>query len=485
MFTAKLLFIEKEAYLMKRKVIALLLVLGLLLPCLGIFASASDAAYTIGNPYASVDWDAWGQYKTQLHVHTNGSDGSEPLDVVVEEHYRLDYDILCITDHMTLGVPWDQVPRTVPIARLIKYSRTGMLPMAPITSERRGEILAGVGRPSGSGKPMLEVTQGVELNGAVPSNSHLQGFFCDYGQGAIGVDMDWESPVRRNAKAGGVTTLNHLGEPTGAEDAADPLFYDNNPKWVDKFAYLFVNYPSLLGMDINSGTDDGTKYDKILYDRILAKTIPYGAVPWAFTYSDAHTPGQFDRAWTVHLMPELTAAALRTSMEDGAFFGFSRHARLERGDDSFVGEGAPPAVSRIEVSEAAGTIAITAQGYDEIVWTSNGEIVARGEVLDIAAHEEEIGSYVRAYLLGPGGILYIQPFTVLRPGQTLPKEEIKNPFDYSIPLRLLVDVLEFLAPKYSPLWFAWMAISYFDPALDAPWLSANLFKPLLGIIFGG
>ena len=475
-------FIVKEAHVMKRKIVALLLALGLLLPSLGILASASTPAYTIGNPYESVNWDTWGQYKTQLHVHTNGSDGEVPLNEVVEEHYRLGYDILCITDHMTLGAPWDQVPRTVPIMRLVKYSRTKMAPMAPITSERRTEILNGVGRPSG--KPMLEITQGVELNGAVPSNSHLQGFFCNYGQGAIGVDMDWESPVKRNAKAGGVTTLNHLGEPTGAEASGDVKFYDDNPKWVDKFAYLFVNYPSCLGMDVNSGTNDGTKYDIILYDRILAKTIPYGVTPWAFCYSDAHSPGQFDRSWTVHLMPEQTPAALRTSMEDGAFFGFSRHARLQLGDD-FVGEGAPPAVSRIAVDKTAGKITITASGYDEIIWTSDGEIVTKGATIDIAANDAKIGSYVRAELLGDGGILYVQPFTVLRGGQTLEKEEIKRVFDYSVPLRWVVDVLEFLAPKYSPLWVLWMAISYFDPAVDTPWLSANVFKPILGMIFGG
>jgi len=460
---------------MKRKLIALTLALCLLLPCLALAAQAANA-YTIGNPYETVDWSTWDAYKTQLHVHTNGSDGSEPLDVVVEEHYRLGYDILCITDHMTLGVPWDQAPRTVPLARLVKYERTGMAVMAPITSERRQEIFAGVGR---GGRGMLEIARGVELNGAVPSNSHLQGFFSDFGQGFIGMDLDWETPVKRAQKAGGVTTLNHLGEPAGAEKSGDPAYYGDNPQWVDKFAYLFVNYPSCLGMDINSGTDDGTKFDKILYDRILAKTIPYGVTPWAFTYSDAHTPGQFDRAWTVHMLPEKTEAALRASMENGTFFGFSRHARLERGDDNFVGEGAAPAVSGIAVDSAAGTITVKASNYNTIVWASMGEVVKETKVsglgshtqtLRIADYDAKIGSYVRAYLLGPGGILYIQPFTVLRAGQVLEKEAIPRVFDRSIPLRWMSDVLEFLAPKFSPLWILKMLLSQFDPYIDIPWV---------------
>ena len=225
---------------MKRKLVALLLALALALPCLALSASAAGP-YTIGNPYETVNWNTWNAYKAQLHVHTNGSDGGVPLDEVVETHYDLGYDILAITDHMTLGAPWNEMPRTVPVARLVKYSRTQMAVMTPLTDARRQEILTGVGR---SGRGMLEITRGVELNGAVPANSHLQGFFSDFGQGYIGLDMNWEAPVKRAHKAGGVTTLNHLGEPTGAEKSGDPLFYDKNPKWVNKFAYLFVNYPS-------------------------------------------------------------------------------------------------------------------------------------------------------------------------------------------------------------------------------------------------
>ncbi|MCL2300031.1 MAG: hypothetical protein FWC27_07790 [Firmicutes bacterium] len=451
---------------MKRKLFALLLALAFLLPCLSLGTSAA-ASYTIGNPYASVDWDTWKAYKTQLHVHTNGSDGELPLNELVEEHYRLNYDILAITDHMTLGVPWNQAPRTVPIMRLVKYSRTKMAPMAPLTDARRQEILTGVGRGN---RPMLEITRGVELNGAVPSNSHLQGWFSDFGQGFIGVDMDWETPIKRAQKAGGLTSLNHVGEPAGAEESGDPAYYDKNPKWVDKFAYLFVKYPScLIGMDVNSGTNDGTKFDIILYDRILAKVIPHGVLPWAFTYSDAHSPGQFDRAFTLHMMPELTEAALRTSMEDGAFFGFARHARLDKGD-AFEGKGDPPKVSRIAVDQAAGTITVTAAGYDTIVWVSDGVEVSRGNAtLDIAAHDAKIGSYVRAYLLGPSGILYIQPFTVLRAGQTLPKQDIPRVLDYSIPLSWVSAAANILF-NYTPLWLVKAAMVLFDPYVDLPWI---------------
>ena len=146
------------------KILALLLSLCLLLPCFALGVSAAKPAYTIGNPYASVNWDTWKQYKSQLHCHTNASDGDIPLNEQIEEHYRLGYDILCITDHMSLGVPWNEIPRTMPLMRLVKYERTKMAPIAPLTDQRREEILAGAGR---GGRGMLEITQGVELNGAV------------------------------------------------------------------------------------------------------------------------------------------------------------------------------------------------------------------------------------------------------------------------------------------------------------------------------
>jgi len=472
---------------MKRKLIAIALSLCLLLPVLAIAVQAETApAYTIGNPYASVNWGTWEQYKTQLHVHTDASDGAVPKDEVIEIHYELDYDILAITDHMTMGVAWDQVPRTVPIMRMTNPDRTGMRFITPLTPERRLEITTGSG-PTRDGRargPMLEVTQGNELNGAVFSNNHLNGFFTEYGQGKLGVDGDWLRPVRGVHADGGLTVINHPGDVHRAYEDDDPLtFFDRNPRWIDKFAYLFVNYDSSVGMDISSGWDGKTKYDRLLYDRIIEKTIPHGVLPWIYTYSDAHSPGEFDRGWTVHLMPDLTVPALRKSMEDGTFFGFSRSATFEM-PDGFRGEGPAPRVSNIAVDQAAGTITIAASEYTEIVWTTNRtKEVARGATLDIAEYGDEIGTFVRAYLIGPGGVLYVQPFTILRAGETLEKECIRNPFDYSWLLGWWADFGTFAKTWFPPWRAVWWVTTQFDPALDAPWLADLLYNWVYSRVF--
>ena len=458
------------------KVLSLAVALGLFVQCFSLNANAKGAkpAYEIGNPYAHVEWDEWEHYKTQLHCHTNASDGDIPLNEQIEEHYDLGYDILAITDHMTLGVRWDQVPRTVPLMRLIKYDRTQMLPVTPLTSERRAEILAGVGR---GGRGMLEVTTGIELNGAVPSNNHVNGYFTDYGQGMIGVEKDYETPIKNVHERGGITFIDHPGNTSGAPKSEDPeTFYAKSPDCVNKYANLFLNYSSCVGIDINSGTDAWTKYDRLLYDEILQKTIPHGVVPWSFTFSDGHQSGQFDRAFTVHMMKEFTVDDLRRSMEEGTFFGFSRHPRYEK-DDDFVGEGTPPIIYSIDVNKDAGTINIEAGNFDTIAWVSDGKVFYEGRdtTLKLSDYDDEIGSYVRAYLLGPGGILYIQPFTVLREGQVLEKEEIVKKFDLSVLLRGIVNIIIRLSPNWTPWRKLWNIISLFDPYIDLPWLTKLLY----------
>ncbi len=449
-----------------RSLCSLCMALCLLLSLCVVAYAEPAPKYTIGNPYETVDWDNWQPYKTQLHVQTNASDGGVPMNVTIEEHYRLGYDILAITDHMVLGSKWNEIPKTVPLARYVKKSRTLMAPMVALTDERREEIINGVGR---GGRGMMEVSNAVELNGMSPRNSHLNAFFTDYGGGAAGVDGDYETMVERIEARGGITFLDHLGLYTKADKQPDARFYTQDDKFVNKYAKIFVDHPSCVGMDLNSSEDSHTIYDRILYDRILEKTIPYGVVPWGFGFSDAHMDGQFDKGWTVHWMPEKTEPELRTSMEKGTFFAISRYGKYpqEVGETPLDGKENPvPAVNRVTVNQEQGSISIEGSEYKRIAWVSKGEVISEEPTLVLSEHDAQIGSFVRAFLVGDGGICYVQPFTVLRDGQTLEKVEIPETHDMAYYMRGFVDGYNKLIPKDSPWRMLWNLIAHYDSAVD-------------------
>jgi len=466
-----------------RKIIALCAAVALLLSSMAIVASASanQPTFTIGNPYANVDWDSFGQYKTQLHVHSSASDGEYTIRELVELHYELGYDILAITDHATVGVPWDQAPRIVPYLRLLQV--LGIIginnPRDVLTSERRQEILDGIGR---DGRGMLEITGGIEHKGvAILAESHVNSFWAgDYGQGMIGINGDFRTPIAEVHRRGGISFINHPGRITGAQDmtaAQAQEFYALDSFWASRFAALFLDFDSLVGVEVIGKDDRETHNDRILYDTLLQLLIPHGVTPWLFTNSDGHRTGEFDRAFTVHLLEEKTEANLRHSMENGEFFSVARYAWPEFGDRYGRRDGNHPQVSRISVNETTYTITIEADYYDNVVWVSNGVEIATGTTLNLANYSDEIGVYVRAYLTGPGGILYVQPFTVLRAGQTWEElqQPIVEPRAFADTLRTTVDVFEFVFGWFPPTRWLTYLVTQFDFVQSLPWLH-NLFN---------
>jgi len=437
---------------MKKKILCLLsliLCVCMLAPAVSAGAATRAAGhdYTIDSPYKDVNWDTWKALKAALHTHTIASDGEPNIDESVEMHYSLGFDILAITDHMINAVPWNKAPQTVPIMTLAKQDRNQGKTLSPLTDERYQEILAGAGR---DGRGMLDVPLGIELNGAVPLDTHVNGLFAQYGQGLIGVSGDYTTPVRETEKRGGVTFLNHLGNFTKAWDERDPDI-SRKPEFVNKFARIFLDYPSCVAMDINSGTDAHTGYDRILWDEVLQKTIPNGRNVSCITFSDSHGLDQDDRAFTIMMEPENTVAALKSCLETGAYFGVSRHAMAELGE-SFEGVGPTPVVTRIDVDQSADTITLTGTHYDNITWVSNGKIVATGESIALDDIGSDLGCYVRAYLTGPGGICYTQAFVI-----TAPDIHWGTPYvpkvipDYSFFLRALQTVLDKAVLQHSYL----------------------------------
>lgn len=407
--------------------------------------------YTITNPYKDVRWGEWKEYKASLHSHTNASDGVPTIAESVEVHYEEGFDILAISDHAVFGVPWNEIPTTVPIYRLFKFGNTKMGEVDVLTAQRREEILSGVGRfnEDGTRQPMLEVTGANEINGATPINDcHINGFFMrageEYGQARMGVYGDYETVVRKVGQAGGITFLDHVGEYVGCENDPDRA---NEPYYINKLANIFLDYPSCIGMDINSGINNRTKYDYMLWDNVLMMTVPRGRNVHCLTFSDGHHADQYKRAYTYMCMSELSCKALRTSMETGAFFCVSHYARADLGDEFNGEEYETPYVSYLEVNQDTDTISFNAQNFDTVKWYSDGVVIAEGEdltSLDLNAYEDKLGCYVRFTLTGPGGILYSQAFPITAPGVEINVPTVVPTYDVSDFLRALADTANVL-----------------------------------------
>lgn len=412
---------------------------------------SGEINFNIDNPYKDVKWGEWREYKTALHCHTNASDAVPTIAENVEKHYELGFDILAISDHAVYGKRWDTIPQTVPIYRLFKFGNTKMGAVDVLTSERREEILNGVGRynEDGSVQPMLEITGSAELNGATPINDcHINSFFQregeEYGQARMGVYGDYETVARKVEKAGGITFLDHVGEYVGCENDPERA---NEPYYINKLANIFLNNSSCLGMDVNSGVNNHTKYDYILWDNVLQMTLPYGRNVFAFTFSDGHKIDQYERAFTYMCMPSLTKEALRESMETGAFFSCSHYARADLGDDFNGEEYETPYVSFIGVNNDTDTISFNGENFNYVRWYSDGEIIAEGENLtsiDLNSFEDKIGCYVRFTLTGDGGILYSQAFPTEKEGIEEDLPIIVPTFDVPLLLRGLADTANFL-----------------------------------------
>ena len=200
---------------MAKKIIAVALSVVLMVQIFAIGATAKGKKYIITNPYDAVDWDEWGSYKFQPHCQTNASDGYLTIKEFVQMHYDLNYDVVALTDHGTINRGWNKVPDLVPLVRLVKYERTHMAPIDPLSDEEYDSYLSGTAasteRTHKNG--MLDVPQGIELNMATPkADCHLTGYFSDYGQGLAGVYGDYETPSKGVREAGGISMLSHIGE---------------------------------------------------------------------------------------------------------------------------------------------------------------------------------------------------------------------------------------------------------------------------------
>lgn len=496
-----------------RKVIALILAL-LMMSAVSVPTMAAENTtetkknYIIDNPYEGIDWDAWEDYKTQLHCHTNASDGFLTIEEFCAMHYACDFEIVALTDHGTNNLGWNKVPETVPLMRFIKKERTNMAPIEPIPEDEYQAYLNGtheersytvkydestdeddvvLTRTTTNG--MLDVPYGNELNMATPvADCHLTGYFADYGQGLAGVFGDYETPSKGVMEAGGISFLSHVGEFVYTDkDSADHVGQPVDDYYATKFARLFMDYAgSSLGTGINSATDAHTRCDRILYDQILQKTIPNGVVPWGNTFADSHNETAVNDAYTMSWMPELTLEAFRTCLEKGQFFSvshFSNGVELNGMEEmpGFVEQDVydtkaywldnTPQVKRIDVDQDNDTITVYGENANIITWVSNGNVIKREELKDGKAtldlHNDELLDtpylYVRFYLSGDNGICYANPMVLNVEGEEFAPVDVPEKI-YDLPwfLRSLVTVIDVLLFRWNPIiWiFKYFGLGY-------------------------
>lgn len=388
-------------------------------------AAQEGRVFAIGNPYEAVDWDSWGAYKANLHTHSVASDAEVPFAEMIEEHYRQGFDILSMTDHGVVNKGWTVKPKIVPVLNITNT----FAPKIPLTQKRNDEIHAGVGR---NGRGMLDLQLGNELNAGVLNKNHVNSYFVDYGQGVWGNENDFETVIRDVHALGGLTVINHPGDWLGSAKDANIA---RDPKNVRFFGEILAKYDSCLGIEVLNGGDRPTRNDRVLWDSLLEYVIPTGRNVWGAANSDTHYIRDVDSMCEYMMLPPEYAptapnaqALVRTAMESGAFFAMGRQAKNELGDE-FKGEGAYPLVTRITVDQAAQTITLAVNEHTERVeWVAKGEVIATGNSINLQEHADEIGCYVRAQLMGPGGICFTQPF-VTDDGNMQTVADERGPFE--------------------------------------------------------
>ena len=351
--------------------------------------------FTIDSPYASVDWDTYGQYKADFHAHSNESDGSPQPYETIEEHYKKGYDILALTDHNVCNTTWNR--KDDPTGKDREY----------LTDQRLSEITYGTDRDN---RGMVAIMNSDEQS----VSDHLNTFFTPFNneQGAT-----LESNIAKTQELGGICHINHPGRYTGGKNTSGTAGEEasNNPETIKKYTDLFMKYDAVVGMEIINKLDGDSYSDRILWDNILKETMPEGRFVWGFSNDDTHSTAATGHSYNMMLLPSNNPENVRESMENGTFYASAKVAKREEytiTDLSVINDYQPPIITNIQVDNDEDTITIDGEYYNQVEWIADGKVIATGNTIDLNDHEGEINSYVRAQLKGDEGISFTQPFGV-------------------------------------------------------------------------
>ena len=400
--------------------------------------AVTETDYTIVDPYAAVDWNTWHQYKANLHTHSTYSDGEFTLPEMVEKYYDMGYDILCMTDHGVINYGWNKPHNTFPpfcwanhveghpLSK--KYHRE-----ADMSDEDYLRITTGSDR---DGRGMVDVPGGIEMNMAVVSKTHVNGYFLEegsWGEGEWGTENDYAEAPRRVENDGkeGYTVLNHVGDWLGSHKHPERA---HDPRVIAYFANIFLECKSCLGMEIINNIDRVTAQDRALWDELLQVVIPQGRNIIAFADDDSETEGEMGHTFEMFPLSENNLKNVKTAMLTGAFFCCSRFDRTDP-DNKIEGPGGynkpeyVPLVKSVTVDQAANTITVTAlddptRPCEYIAFIADGKVIQKTvdpenltATIDLNDYEDELGCYIRFQIGSQNGVTYSQAYELQYPGR--------------------------------------------------------------------
>ena len=387
------------------------------------FAASPDdqpaTHYRIISPYANVDWATFGQYKAAFHTHSTNSDGGDTRADMIEDHYAKGYDILNMADHNFVTTTWDEPGYGRGAGR--NNPGTGVL-----SSERKTDIEAGIGR---NGRKMIGIPFGNEQS----ASNHIVTMWVDFNNAArktMTAEQKMAETLGIAEFVGGIAFLAHPGRYTGGQNAdlTTGAIASNDPTQIKKYEDLFMAFPhSLVGMEIMNRFDNETRSDRILWDNILMQTMPKGKNVWGFSNDDSHGLAESGYNYNIMLLSELTLDTTRNALETGAFYAVARvdrrlgvnhfesNGNIMRSGGSaetayLYAEMMAPSISCIVVKN--NIVTIEGANYDYIGWIADGVEIVRSNTINLNDHSGRIGSYIRAHIVGKGGVAYTQPFGI-------------------------------------------------------------------------
>lgn len=314
---------------------------------------AEAISYKIINPYNKVNWNKVNQSKSNLHAHTNKSDGRDTIQEVLDKHAELGYGALAITDHDYLTLPWED-----------------------------------------TGDEDIVIPRGLNL---IPGNEysknihHLNGFFIK----AIDIFTSEEKAIRHIEEQGGISHLNHPGR------------YD---KGVDWYVDLYTKYESLVGLEVINKNDRYPK-DRKLWDDILTEIIDKRPV-FGFANADSHRLHEIDTSYNMVLLDgNYSSIKFKNALKSGEFYFTARIS--EENNRTSKEEVPPPTITGIHVDNKNSTITIKGVNIKTIDWiANNGRHIGNGETLNLSDTISPT-PYVRAVIKGEGGVSFTQPFKII------------------------------------------------------------------------